>query len=315
MLALLSLVHAIDPRFAINITVFHVNERTLGAIPVNMDTGDAAGDLFFDMYDVISAPLKCANSKHPSGVCLNPEATGKDLVVNKLILEVDSRFSHYALCNVGINNKNTLGGCKSDTYCCGCIDSRTKKSIPCNKTIGYENLLDTAGKYYTEGCKAYSFEPYPTAIDCYTYNVLSKLTPTNPGSWYSSLKEGYCGAPGAGDDCTWRVASVDKIVTRACHSRVFGNMVQGSAPPACLDNCGAQRANTTSTCWIDCFYKAALGPDSGKVGGAVAGLSSEALVVAWQKPFLLEAEGGCPAQQEALPWFQEEPWFAAPAEA
>ena len=39
----------IDPKHAGNITVYHVNPHKYGAKPVNMDTGDATGDLFFDL--------------------------------------------------------------------------------------------------------------------------------------------------------------------------------------------------------------------------------------------------------------------------
>jgi len=318
--ALLSSLPALDPRFATNITVFHVNEHSFGAIPVNMDTADATGDLFFDMAEVISYPLNCANgTKHHGGgpnPCTNPEAAGKDLMVNKLTLEVDSRFSGYAACNVGVDNKDPFGGyCKSGTYCCDCHSPGHFKPSACNQTVGYENVQATFGKFIGHSCERSIFNPHPTAAACYSANTLKKLTPSNHGSWYSSLKEGYCGAPGAGDDCTWRVVRVDKIVTRECHSKVFGDTVQGSAPPDCLDSCGAQKTNTSSPCWADCFYKAALGPDSGKPGGAVAGMSLDALVAAWQKPFLSEAEGGCPAQQEMAPWFKDEPWFAAPVEA
>ena len=285
-----------------------------------MDTADATGDLFFDMAEVISYPLNCANgTKHHGGgpnPCTNPEAAGKDLMVNKLTLEVDSRFSGYAACNVGVDNKDPFGGyCKSGTYCCDCHSPGHFKPSACNQTVGYDNVQATFGKFIGHSCERSIFNPHPTAAACYSANTLKKLTPSNHGSWYSSLKEGYCGAPGAGDDCTWRVVRVDKIVTRECHSKVFGDTVQGSAPPDCLDSCGAQKTNTSSPCWADCFYKAALGPDSGKPGGAVAGMSLDALVAAWQKPFLSEAEGGCPAQQEMAPWFKDEPWFAAPVEA
>ena len=34
---------AIDPRYATNLTVYHVNEHKFGAVPVNMNTADATG--------------------------------------------------------------------------------------------------------------------------------------------------------------------------------------------------------------------------------------------------------------------------------
>ena len=47
----------IDPAHAKNITVFHVNEHKFGAVPVNMNTADATGDLIFDLVEVLISPL------------------------------------------------------------------------------------------------------------------------------------------------------------------------------------------------------------------------------------------------------------------
>jgi len=320
-----SLPIGIDPKYAQNITVYHVNPHKFGAIPVNMDTGDALGDMFFDMLEVIMYPLSCSNGTHtpaPSkfyNPCLNPEAGGADLMVNKLTLEVDDRYSGYAACNVAINGTdpfNPGGYCKTDTYCCDCmaIDDGHRKKVPCNDTVGSENLYASFGEFLHAGCRRSIFDPHPSKMDCYRGNVFAKLNATNHGTWYSSLDKGYCGATTGGaatsssssssssSSCKWRVASVDKIVERSCHTRVFGAEV-GKAAPACFDACGDQKANTSSPCWVDCFYEAALGPDAGKPGGTGGGLPTEALVAAWEKPFLPEAEGGCPPQTEATPWF------------
>merc|ERR1711957_653497 len=92
----------IDPAHAQNITVFHVNPHQFGAAPINMDTGDAGGDMFFDLFQVISQPLLCANKTHHHGhhghTCTNQEAIAPNLMVNKVTLEVDSRYSGYAKC-------------------------------------------------------------------------------------------------------------------------------------------------------------------------------------------------------------------------
>ena len=120
---------SIDPKHAKNITVYHVNEHKFGAIPVNMDTADALGDMFFDMLEVIPYPLSCPDGPdtpwdkpYPSP-CTNPETAGVDLRVNKLTLEVDERFSQYAMCNVGVNDSDPFGGsCPTDTYCCDCFN-------------------------------------------------------------------------------------------------------------------------------------------------------------------------------------------------
>ena len=62
----------IDPAHAKNITVYHVNPHKYGAIPVNMDTGNAAGDLFFDLFEPMIAPLACQHKQHFGHQCSNP---------------------------------------------------------------------------------------------------------------------------------------------------------------------------------------------------------------------------------------------------
>ena len=63
-------------------------------------SADAIGDLFFDMLEVLPYPIACPNgtntshnSKYGPNPCTNPEAGGPELMVNKLTLEVDTRFS------------------------------------------------------------------------------------------------------------------------------------------------------------------------------------------------------------------------------
>ena len=293
----------INPAHAKNITVYHVNPHKYGAKPINMDTGDATGDLFFDLFEVIIAPLACPHGAASGHGCTNPEAVSPDLMVNKLILEVDDRFSDYAKCNIGINGTDQRGhACKDDTYCCFC-EAERHEDKPCEATLGREELYNSFGgggrSNHSSFCR-----PWSKPSDCYRANSAQKLTAQNPGFWYSSLASGYCG--NASSPCTWRVAAVEKIVTRQCHSKVFGAVVEATAP-ACFDGCGTQKTNTSSPCWVDCFYKAALGPDSGKHGGAVAGMPLDALVKAWEKPFLDESLGGCPAQTELPSWFQPPP--------
>ena len=198
---------------------------------------------------------------------------------------------------MGVNGTNPFGGpCPTDTYCCDCKDANFKPK-PCHATVGYENVYEQFGKFIGHrGCHRTILKPFPSVPECYTQNIVTKLSPTDHGTWYSSLAGGYCAD--ASSACTWRVVSVDKIVQRQCHIRVFGGIVQAAGDASCLDGCADQRTNTSSPCWVDCFYKAALGPEADKPGGAVAGLSVDALKAAWLKPFAAEADGGCPAQPE-----------------
>lgn len=222
---------AIDPKYATNITVFHVNEHKFGAIPVNMNTGDAVGDLFFDMLEVLITPLTCANRSgrpsHGPDPCTNPEAVGDDLMINKVTLEVDRRFSGYGACNVCINGTDPLGEpCATGTYHCDCFASSRHwppLKVPCNATVGFEDVFKQFSRFIKPGCRRTLFKPQPTPADCYRGNFFSKLSADEHGSWYSSLDKGDCAK--AGSACTWRVVSVDKIVKRSCHTRVFGEVV------------------------------------------------------------------------------------------
>ena len=267
---------SIDPKHANNITVYHVNEHKFGAIPVNMDTADALGDMFFDMLEVIPYPLFCPDGPdtpwdkpYPSP-CTNPETAGADLRVNKLTLEVDERYSQYAMCNVGVNDSDPFGGsCPTDTYCCDCFSGSGfhQKKTPCNATLGYEDLFVKFGQFmHSGGCKRSVLNPRPSKAECYASNVFAKLNATSHGTWFSSLDRGYCGNTPQehGAACTWRVLKVE-VVKRACHTRVFGAEVT-KAVPGCLDGCGAQGGNSSSLCWIDCFYQV-----SGRGGGGGRG--------------------------------------------
>lgn len=89
----------IPSEWAMNLTVYHVNERSAGPIPVDMDTADLQGDMYFEMHSLV-LPLECNT---PSSVrkpfeCENAEVTSSDLVVNVLELEVDRRFGTYGAC-------------------------------------------------------------------------------------------------------------------------------------------------------------------------------------------------------------------------
>ena len=89
------------------LTMYHVNPRKYGPVPVNMDAADASGDLFFELFQVLTVPLACADkntSHNKSFNCDNPEATSPTDVVNKITLEVRDGFSGYAMCNIGRNN-------------------------------------------------------------------------------------------------------------------------------------------------------------------------------------------------------------------
>eukprot|EP00900_Chrysochromulina_parva_P013970 jgi/Chrpa1/22574/Chrysochromulina_OHIO_Genome00025132-RA len=69
-----------------DLTVYHVNPLHEGVIPVNMDTADLRGDIFFDLRSKV-LPIECASNPQ-SKDCTNEEVVDNDLVITKLILSV-----------------------------------------------------------------------------------------------------------------------------------------------------------------------------------------------------------------------------------
>ena len=97
-LCALSCCNAVDPKYAKNLTVYHINQINYTGL-ANMNSGDAAGDLFFFLRSA-TWPVEC--EKDPkSHNCFNPEVVATDLAATKEIIEVDSRYGAYAKCNTG----------------------------------------------------------------------------------------------------------------------------------------------------------------------------------------------------------------------
>ena len=108
-----------------------------------------------------------------------------------------------------------------------------------------------------------------------------------------------------GKDCTWRVVAVEKRVSLACRNDVFFSAVE-NINTTCFDACPSRqpglKRNSSDPCWIGCFYKAVLGPDSDRpfkadrypgATGVVAGIPLGSLTAMWEQAFDNETAGGC----------------------
>eukprot|EP00933_Yihiella_yeosuensis_P055909 TRINITY_DN54869_c0_g1_i1.p1 TRINITY_DN54869_c0_g1~~TRINITY_DN54869_c0_g1_i1.p1 ORF type:complete len:347 (+),score=28.84 TRINITY_DN54869_c0_g1_i1:51-1043(+) len=276
--------------------VYHINPLHMGPIPINMDVGDALGDLYFDLKFVLMQPLLCLDKSRQD--CKNPETSAPDLVVNKLQIEVFGNFSGYATCNIGLaHDKDTFGRpCQEGKYCCICGNpwkERRGGLIPCPATVGSMNISDKLDFPPTSLCNV----SVPVAAQvCWQTKLIQKLrNASKVGWWYSTVEYGYCPLhPHSPSNCTWRVRSVDKIINKTCHANSFFRTVE-ARDQTCFDDCGTVR-NTTSECWTRCFYSTVLGVDAGKPGGAVTGIPMDDLVHAWEAPFRTDDPllGGCP---------------------
>lgn len=276
-----------------DLTVFHVNPATYKPTPLNMDTGDAFGDMYFDIRST-SLPLECAHpTNRTSHDCYNAEVVSNDLVVTKLVLGVKPPLGTYGRCNICVNGTDHHGNnsCTNGVYWCSCGD--WDKPAPCGKWVGAENI----SAHFNRTC-----DPLDHEWDCWKDQTSRKTG----GMWYSTTSMGWCGngssPPPPG--CTWSVRQVVKVVNKTCSDSAIRDSVEAhDAAAGCFGTCedsgtGPQR-NISSPCWIRCFFSTVLGPEAGKPGGALAGMPLPDLLDAWDRPFRPESEGGCPALRPA----------------
>jgi hypothetical protein len=138
----LNLAGPIPDEHARNLTVFHVNPDIYGVAPINMNTADVLGDMYFDMRSK-ALPIECAsNSSAAARDCDNAEVVATDLVITKLVLEVDDRFGMYGRCNVCVNGSDHHGNnsCTDGVYDCSCAQGGSSHSVPCGAAVGLENI-------------------------------------------------------------------------------------------------------------------------------------------------------------------------------
>lgn len=280
-------VAAVDPKYAVNLTMFHVNGANYSGI-ANMDTGDAAGDAFFALRSVY-VPMECSDPNHSPFTpdCNNPEVVGEDLTVTEVVVTVDSRFGNYSACNVCVNNtvpftKNTP--CIDGDYVCVC-GSFPDMTTHCPPTVGMKDLSG-----------GINFGPKPKKGDPkYTW-WLSNLVERVQGIWYSMPAAGECKDDSAPGDCYWKIVETKRRVYQSCQEKhIFSNITAENAQ--CFSSC-PEPTNTTSNCFIDCFFSTILGQDSGLqnvTGQEGQGWSKEKIVSLWSSSVTNgPLHGGCP---------------------
>eukprot|EP00668_Euglena_longa_P015149 GGOE01019200.1.p1 GENE.GGOE01019200.1~~GGOE01019200.1.p1 ORF type:complete len:310 (+),score=36.07 GGOE01019200.1:81-932(+) len=266
----------------VNITVYHTTLESSGFLPLDQDTADFFGAMFFG---TTAAFTQASCRLDPSSWwCENPEVfTPTDrLVVTELILEVDSRFGPYGKCNVCLHIPGQ--------YICNCLPGSTFgqwTAAPdlgepdpaewCGTAVGHENI----GIDFVPCCT-----PSSSQDDCWFHNMARKIG----GNWYSTFSKGYCPSFGA-PHCTWRVAQiVQRIHKRCADDIIFTGVEQRNVP--CFQRCGPHR-NVTSVCWQRCFMATVVGPHADHLPD-ISGLPIEQLAELWSRPLRAEGAGGCP---------------------
>jgi len=114
----------IDPAHKVQLTVYHQDRKTASTGIDNKDTGDAAGDAYFALKEV-GKYRECREDPR-SFDCQNPEVNSDDLVVTELLIEVDSRWGPYGMCNVD----NSTG-----EYSCRCEQPEQPHPHNCSQAL------------------------------------------------------------------------------------------------------------------------------------------------------------------------------------
>lgn len=284
-----------DPAHSANLTLYHINPLNATGIE-NMDLGNPEGDIFFDMTLVVQ-PFVCPS---PFAGCDNREVLGPSIGLKKVVVELDTRFGYYGACNICVNGsdpRNKSRSCTGDEYVCDCRDISAGFPAPnkeCAPKVGREFPEDFFGvKGVGQFCKV---APPGQPGNCWTGNAAGKMN----GTWYSPMTLGKCTEK---DDkpCAWRLIEVTKTVTRDCHLNAWHTAVEKEMEPGCLDKCtdsgaGAAR-NTSSKCWVQCWFETALGKGAGEWPlNTTGGMSVQKLKDAWLAPFMSDdpSKGGCP---------------------
>jgi len=283
-LMLLMRAGAIDPEYAVNLTVYHQTLNTSGLIPINQNTGDFRGFMAFNMFSTFSR-FSCLRN-FTADWCDNPEAFGPAdrMVITELTLEVDSRFGPYSKCNLcqhGHDPYEPQRRCRANTYTCACGVSGASVAPPkvpkCESPVGHADVA----VYEIPSC-----DPSTTEEDCWEYNMGHKIG----GNWYATHDSGQCGGHHRDGNCTWRVVTVEKRIAKECADAMILGAVEAHNPK-CFQWCGPRRL--ASGCWARCFTATVLGPHAG-MQPDVSGIPLAGLIDIWSRPFRDPSEGGCP---------------------
>jgi len=279
---------AMRPDNAVNITVYHVAEANYSTI-ANNNLGDANGDAEF-MLRAAGLKYLCSNKSGQADFtydCQDVEQTASNLVVTKLVLEVNQDFSEYAECNIDSGTGEYACQCRGNTT--GHHHGHHFPSVPCANTVGKVAVVNESGWAHEAPGSEPSPAPPPyekSSYRYYFYNVAQKLQ----GNWFSTLQQGWCGH--AGPNCTWRVVEQVKRINKTCQENFVFNVIEDKGK-GCFDAC-PRPLDQSGACWTNCLYDTMLGPKSNSTvygPGSSAGMAATTLVDAWVAPF---ADNGCP---------------------
>jgi len=320
----------VDPEYAQDITVYHVHPANTSSIPVNMDTGDVYGDLFF-FLDEFLLPLQCADPSYyfDKFECQNPEHRSSNLAATQLRLRVDSRFSSYSGCNLCTGTDPfSRKPCEKGTYTCDCMNFTTPNACD-HDFVGHEmvqkqfvhNVSDECAAALQASCGRFRTSRLrcPSCLFQHRHAIQGKCDTATAMSYCPGFAFPLCMSDSKDYDCwhmniarktagswysTFReglcedepnqtTCSWQVLSHKTVPERCLRKRVVGTVEAsgsACFEECGTR--NQTSPCWVRCFFSTVLGPESHNSTN-VTGLPLDQLADAWTGAFKADHEGGC----------------------
>eukprot|EP00667_Euglena_gracilis_P021309 EG_transcript_23287 len=223
----------------VNLTVYHIHPPGYPAAPINANTADLRGYIFFDVSSTLLLGL--CHRRPDTPWCRNREITDPHLLITELTLEVALPFGPYGHCNICVNGtvpEQTLPTpCKDGEYLCDC-SKHGEPYQPCGREVGQS---DVAERHFMNCTNPFT---------C----IYTKGSQKIGGLWYSTTAEGQC--PGSGRGCTWRFVEVVQRIEKACAQRIVWTELE-KRETACFAQCDVQ--GPASECWQYCFLTSTIG--------------------------------------------------------
>jgi hypothetical protein len=267
------------------LTLYRLTPVDAGGL-LNMDSGDAAGDVEFSLSRKDIAAV-CANSPGDERCFLAHQN-----VYGRFTVEVDGQYGPYSFCNptMGSDGKPNV----SAFSCCSSFD-------------------DDAPGVCNAPTEASSFSPYSTACACPRGNVSvgkvnhaemsagfhngTSFVTTLQGYWYSTPGNGECtgdARPGMGKrgECTWKLVSAVYKNTSCVDNRLDTEVERRGN--ACFAACPPRGSTGYADCWYNCYIQTVNG--NATVSPPIPAMTRAELIEPWASALASTDpnEGGCP---------------------
>jgi len=289
------------------LTVYDVLPSECGAVDAHSfslkDYGDSAGDAYYAMRSLLP-PMLCdrCHSEAPTpdalcvryngiavGTCFSEQAHPGPQVARKITVEIPEQhdFGPYGACNPAENATGTdiceyecVPAGEVRAVAAGIGRQRLTEEYICTEEIGQRIANETN-----------QTDPAIRALH-YDYNLCRLLD----GHWYSVGNDSFAGT-------LWRAPTLVKAIDSQCLMSTLHQRVRNASGTACFDSCPDGTINghynTSSPCYVRCFYDTLLGPNADSTDYAGGGMGAAAINDAWLAGFDVCPEYDFDAEREA----------------